>query len=212
MDINRIEKELKMSKITKRNWLLDAVLIISGITAILSGIYFLFLPSGGYRGGRNPAYDLQILFSRQTWDDLHTWGGIAMIAVAIFHLALHWSWVASMTKHAFKAWAGKSAKMNPRARWNLILNLVVGISFMLTALSGIYFLFVPGGRGAVDPLILFTRTTWDLIHTWAGVMFILGVSLHFAIHWKWVTKVSRMVFEHARPAQESPQTVASINS
>jgi cytochrome b subunit of formate dehydrogenase len=209
--------ELKMSpsnlsKQTLRNWTLDAFLLGSGILTILSGIYFLFLPSGGYQGGRNPYYNLQVLFSRQTWDDLHTWGGVAMIAIALYHLVLHWPWLVSMTRKSFRAMFGKAGKMNARGRWNLILNLFTAISFMLTALSGIYFLFFPGGRGALDPRLLFTRTTWDLIHTWAGVSFITGAVLHFAIHWLWIAKVTRKLFGHSQPAGAAHQAIPAIQS
>ncbi len=61
----------RIQAITGRNkWLLFAVVFLSGLVAALSGIYFLFVPSGGYQGGRNPTYGLTILFSRHTWDDL----------------------------------------------------------------------------------------------------------------------------------------------
>ena len=81
-----------LSPQTRRNWLIVAALSLSGIVAVLSGVYFLYLPSGGYQGGRNPLYGVTILFSRDTWDALHTWGGLAMIAGAAVHLALHWAW------------------------------------------------------------------------------------------------------------------------
>jgi hypothetical protein len=201
----------KMSMQTKRNWWLDAILSVSGMAAIFSGIYFLFLPSGGYRGGRNPFSGLQILFTRQIWNALHTWGGVAMIAAAMLHLALHWSWVVSMIRQAAKVWISKSGKMNNRTRWNLILNLVLGISFSLTALSGVYFLFYPGGRGAFDPTFLFTRATWNLVHTWAGVTLIATAILHFAIHWKWVAKVTRRLFERPHLAEADPQLIPAVN-
>jgi hypothetical protein len=57
-----------------------------------------------------------------------------------------------------------------------------------------YFLPFQSGRGSIDPLILFSRSTWDLIHTWAGVILIAAAVLHFAIHWKWVCKVTRSLF------------------
>jgi hypothetical protein len=159
-----------VSKQTRNNWLLDAAFFISGIVAAISAIYFLFLPVGGYRGGSNPWYNVQILFSRQTWDDLHTWGSVAMILIAAIHLATHWPWVINMARRAMRELAGQCGCMNPRGRWNLILNFIVAIGFVLTAISGVYFLFMPGGRGVADPTILFTRVTWDLIHTWAGVV------------------------------------------
>ena len=40
---------------------------------------------------------------------------------------------------------------------------------------------------------LFNRTTWDLVHTWAFVVMISAAILHFAIHWKWVTKVTTKI-------------------
>jgi hypothetical protein len=198
-----------VSKQTQKNWWIDAALFGSAIAAALSGIYFLFLPSNGFQGGRNSLHNIQILFARQTWDDLHTWGGVAMIAAAIIHLAIHWPWVVNMARRTWNELTGKSGSMNSRGRLNLILNSVVAISFVLTALSGVYFLFVPGGRGTVDPLILFTRTAWDLIHTWAGVTLIAAAITHLAIHWKWVTKVTyKMVgmLLSYRPVQQ-PVTV-----
>lgn len=190
-----------VSQQTQKNWWIDAVLFTSALVAALSGIYFLFLPTGGYQGGRNPLYNVQILFTRHTWDDLHTWGGIAMIAVAIIHLVIHWSWVTNMAKRTWNELTGKCGCMNARGRWNLNLNILVAISFLLTALSGVYLLFVPGGRGTPDLMFLFTRTTWDLIHTWAGVTLITAVVIHLAIHWKWVTKVTSKMIKMLFPGQ-----------
>jgi len=63
-----------------------------------------------------------------------------------------------------------------------------------------YFLFITVGRWAADPMILFTRTTWDLIHTWEGVSLIAAVIIHLAIHRKWVTKVTRKMLGMTVPA------------
>ena len=62
-----MEKKGLLSAKTKKNWLIDAALALGGVIAALSGIYFLFLPSGGYKGGRNPMYGVTILFERHTW-------------------------------------------------------------------------------------------------------------------------------------------------
>jgi cytochrome b subunit of formate dehydrogenase len=182
--------KILLSKQTRNNWLVDLALFSSALVAAISGIYFLFLPQGGFRGGRNPFYDLPILFSRATWEDLHTWGGLLMIAAVAVHLPLHWSWVVNMAKRMVKESSGKCGCMNQRGRFNLIVNLVIAASFLLTAISGIYLFFVPGGRWAVDPLVLFTRSAWKLFHTWSGVVLVIAAVLHFAIHWKWVSKVT----------------------
>lgn len=196
-----MQKQASVSEQTRKNWSVDAILFGSALIATLTGIYFLFLPTGGYRGGRNPYYDIQILFARSTWDVLHTWGGVAMITAVALHLPMHWSWVVNMTKRIGRELTGKCTPMNGRGRFNLVLNLIVGISFFLTALSGIYFLFSPGGHGAFDPGLLFSRLTWDMIHTWSAVVMISAAVLHFAIHWRWVTKVTSNIFGSIRTHQ-----------
>ena len=38
---------------TRLNWLIDASVFSGGVISGITGVYFLFLPSGGYRGGRH---------------------------------------------------------------------------------------------------------------------------------------------------------------
>ena len=91
-----------VSKQTQKHWWVNSALFTSAMLAALSGIYFLFLPTGGFQGGRNPLYNIQILFTRQTWDDLHTWGGLVMILAAIIHFVIHWKWVTKVTGKMIK--------------------------------------------------------------------------------------------------------------
>jgi preprotein translocase subunit SecY len=188
---------------TRKKWLLDAIIFLSGLVAVLSGVYFLFIPSGGYQGGRNPMYGVTILFSRHTWDDLHTWGGLLMIAAAILHFAIHWRWVKVMSKRTVKALLSREAKLSRGPRLNVAINALVAISFLLTTVSGIYFLFAPSGgfqggsNPGWDPMFLFSRMTWDLIHTWAGVVFIGAAVVHFWIHWRWIKGMTKRFFRHS---------------
>ena len=195
----------QISTQTRNNWLIDAGLFTAGILVAVSSVYFLFLPNGGYQGGRNPYYNVQVLFDRHTWDDLHTWTGVALIAIAAIHLVLHWSWVVNMTRRILNEVTGRCGCMNARGRWNLMLNVVVALSFTLAAISGVYFLFFPGGRSLPDPMILLSRSTWDLLHTWTGVIWMIATVFHFAIHWKWVTKVSAKLARRVLPAQPLAQ-------
>ena len=103
-------------------------LILSGVPIIFSSIYFLFLPVGGYQGGRNPYYNIRIIFLRETWDDIHTWAGIAMIAMAAIHILLHWSWILIITKRIFKIVTGQCKSMNARGQFNLLINGMIGLS------------------------------------------------------------------------------------
>ena len=200
-----MSKSNGMSTKTRTNWLIDAAVFTSGLIATLSGIYFLFLPSGGYQGGRNPFYGVIILFARRTWEDLHLWAGVAMIVAVIIHFSIHWNWVTAMAKRIWKSFGSAKMQVSKGARVNLIVNLVIAVSFLLTAASGVYFLFAPAGGyqgGSVaswDPGFLFSRTVWDLIHTWAGTVMIVTAVIHFVIHWGWISKVTSRFFGSLGP-------------
>ena len=198
---------------TRNNWLIDVGLFVGALIASITGIYFLFLPVGGYQGGRNPMYGITILFERHTWEDLHTWFGILMIAAAVVHIIVHWQWIMGMGRRILHEITHHETRFNNRSRFNLLINFAVGLGFTIAAISGIYLLFVPGGRNAIpDPRIIFTRTTWDLIHTWSGIGMIAAAAVHFAIHWKWVTKVTRKLFKSILPASRPGQSTKNVNA
>ena len=86
-----------MSK-AKVNYWVDLVIGVAFVVSALSGMVLFFAPSG-YQGGRNAYYGQQVLLlTTHTWDTLHTWGSIAMIAGVGAHLMLHWDWMVCMTK------------------------------------------------------------------------------------------------------------------
>lgn len=188
----------RISARTFWNWILDAVVLISGVLAAVSGVYFLFLASG-YQGGRNPYYGIVILFGRETWSLIHLWSGVIMISALLAHLVIHLGWIGMMARKITSAMRGRSTPLSSGARNNMLVDAAVAFSFLLCAVSGVYFLVVPHGGnsgGAVagwDPAFLFTRLTWDLIHTWSGVALILAALMHVAIHWRWITKVTTKV-------------------
>lgn len=190
-----------MSRRTRINWLLVAAVLLTGLAAGLTGLYFLFFARGGYQGGRNPDYGVTLLFPRSTWNDLHTWGGVLMIAAAGAHFLYHWPWVVMMVKRAAGMIGGRRAHMSPGAQINLFVDGVIALSFFLTAASGLYFLFTPQGgfRGGPnpgwDPGFLLTRFQWESLHTWAALTFAAAVVLHVAIHWRWVEKVTKRFFQ-----------------
>jgi cytochrome b subunit of formate dehydrogenase len=184
----------RMSGKTRANWLIDAAVALGGLLAGLSGIYFLYLPSGGYRGGRNPAYGIQILFERHTWSDLHTWTGVLMIVAVAIHFAIHWDWVKRMARRMWSTLRSGESNLSKGARINLALDAVVAVSVLLCALSGVYFLFAPAGGQSQEAGLLFSRTTWDMIHTWSGVVLAGSAVVHFAIHWRWVKNVTVKFF------------------
>jgi hypothetical protein len=89
-----------MSK-AKLNYIVDVIIGLGFILASLSGLISFFAPSG-YQGGRNPYYQQPVLFlTTHTWNVLHTWSSMAMIAGVGAHLVLHWEWMVCMTRKMF---------------------------------------------------------------------------------------------------------------
>lgn len=188
-----MEQSKTISSVTRRNWILDAVLFTTALVASVSGIYFLVFPDGGYKGGRNPYYGIQIIFEREGWEWIHTWISLGMIAVALIHLVLHWKWVGTTTKRLLHSLRERKSATNSGSKKNILVDVVLALAFILCAISGVYLFLVPEVKGdlGVDPMILFSRTGWDNLHTWSSIAFISAALIHFTIHWGWVIKVAK---------------------
>lgn len=202
-----------LSPTTRRNWLLDATVFAGALIAAISGVYFLVFVSGGYQGGRNPTYGITFLLERETWDLIHTWSGVLMISAVALHLTVHLNWIGMMSRKVL-ATLRRQSSLSKGARTNVLVDLAIAISFFLTAVSGVYFLVDTRSNWQVTsdtPLFLFSRTTWDLIHTWSAVTLIVAVVLHLAIHWGWVTKVTTKVWQSAKPATHHRGSVAVVD-
>ncbi len=79
------------------------VIVDLAIAALLlletvSGVILMFVLTGGFQGGRNPNYGRVVLLGRHGWELLHNWGGLAMAALALLHVVLHWRWIVGVAR------------------------------------------------------------------------------------------------------------------
>jgi hypothetical protein len=88
-----------------RNYILFVIMFLLGLFQVVSGfVLWLVLTHGaGYRGGRGLELADNFIWSRDTWIDLHDWTAVALLAMLILHLILHWKWIVYMTGKAFSA-------------------------------------------------------------------------------------------------------------
>lgn len=189
MDVNH----RKLGSQTMIRWGVVGLLFLSGLVVFASSVYFLLVPAG-YQGGRNPYYGLTVLFDRETWHQLHLWSGVAMIILLVVHILIHWKWIQAMFERCFRRDECTIGRLNWRARFNVTLNVVAALCFLVCATSGIYFLFAPPKRVAVLSPGLISYQGWTVLHTWSGVIMILLAVVHVALHWKWVTRVTARMF------------------
>lgn len=190
----------------RQNWWIDTLLGINALLTLTSSLYFLTFPIGGYQGGRNPYYNLVILFNRQTWDLLHTWSGAAMIFTALIHILIHWGWITGTIARSWQVITGKRQVFGSRLTYNILLDLLIGISFVICAISGMMFMFFPAS-GAQGTMPVFNKTIWDLVHTWSGVIMAMAALLHFLLHWKWIVNITGKILFGKRPAKTNDQPV-----
>ena len=78
-----------------------------------------------------------------------------------------------------------------KATVNYWVDLSIGVSYLLSAISGLVFL-LPG-----DPatgILGISYQVWNSVHTWSSLVMIVGVGAHLALHWRWmVSMTSRML-------------------
>jgi len=128
------------------------------------------------------------------WDAIHLWSGIGMIIAMVIHIAVHDRWILAMSKRFFHGKSEGIKSLNGKARFNIFLDVIAALSFLVVAILGVVLLVLPSGRSVevVDGFLL-SKVTWDIIHTWSGVVMLIAAILHFYTHWKWITKVTRRV-------------------
>ncbi len=186
-------KRTSVSTATLNRWWLFILLFVTGIAIFFSSVYFLYFPVG-FQGGRNPSYGTIIVFDREMWDTIHLWSGIGMIVVLVIHIAVHDKWIFAMLKRFFQGKSSGIKRLNKYARFNILMDAIAALSFLVVAISGVVLLFLPSGRSfEVVSGFLLSKATWDVIHTWSGVVMLISVIVHLYIHWKWITKVTRRV-------------------
>jgi len=131
-----------------------------------------------------------------------------MIGIALIHLLFHWDWLTKMAKKLAVIVQGKACGLTKYGLFNVWLDFTIAISFIIAAISGVNFLFSTGGSLSVrNQDFLFSRTAWDLIHTWSGILMTIAAIVHFVIHWRWVVNVSKRVVVNLFSKQELPQPV-----
>jgi len=200
-------KKSNLSSKLRYNWFIDAVLFLGALLAVLTGVYFLVYPVGGYMGGRNPDYGVIFIFGRETWEVLHDWTGIAMIAAALIHIVFHWKWILGTLKRIFRMLSRKAERFGNRLFWTIVIDAIIALGFFLSAISGLYFFFA-----AKDANWLLLDTTWDMIHTWSSDIMIIAALIHIILHWDWIKNITAKMFGKKKvKAVTSPATTITTS-
>ena len=91
-----------------------------------------------------------------------------------------------------------------RTMVNYWVDLVIGASFVFSAISGLVFL-LPG-----DPatgILGISYQLWNSVHTWSSLAMIVGVGVHLALHWRWMVSMTRRMLTPTG-RKRAPKTAA----
>jgi len=97
-----------------------------------------------------------------------------------------------------------------RVKLYYAVDVLIGIAFVLAAVTGVAFLAMGSGgyQGGRNPefstsLLGIERDLWNDAHTWASFAMIAGVGLHLLLHWKWILHTTMRVLRAGRGASRA---------
>lgn len=100
--------------------------------------------------------------------------------------------------------------MSTKGKINYWIDVVIGLAFVFSALSGLVLLIAPSGyQGGRNPyydqtVLLLSTHAWDTLHTWSSIAMISGVGAHLVLHWDWMVCMTRKLFTAGRPPRREP--------
>lgn len=95
-----------------------------------------------------------------------------------------------------------------KAKLNYWVDVGIGISFVLSAISGLVFLLpvAPSAR-----VLGIGYSLWSELHTWSSVGMILGVGAHLVLHWRWIlTMTKKMILPESSARQAAGSSTSGV--
>ncbi len=92
--------------------------------------------------------------------------------------------------------------LTKKAKANYSIDLGLFLTGLFEVVSGfVLWLILPrgGGQGRLvtEESFLWVRDTWITLHDWVGVAFMVLLIVHLALHWRWVTRMTREFLRRA---------------
>lgn len=78
-----------------------------------------------------------------------------------------------------------------KAKLNYWIDVSIGISFVLSAVSGLVFLLPVNAASDLNAVLGVNYSLWDQLHTWGSLAMIAGVLAHLVLHWKWIVTMTK---------------------
>ena len=106
-----------------------------------------------------------------------------------------------------------------RTSLNYWLNIVIGIAFIASFVTGVAFLFMgtggyEGGRNAAyeTAFLGIAREVWRSLHTFTSFVMTAGIGLHLVYHFRWIVCVTKRMLpaRELRPQMHKQDAVCEV--
>jgi hypothetical protein len=166
-----MRRGIEMMNKTKHNFWLDMTMFVTFLVSAVTG--FLL-----WRVIPHEAGITYLEFPRSVWVTFHIFSGMVSLAGVVIHVILHRNWL--------KALRGRSLKGMPeKLRTNRITDRIMWITFIATTVSGALAWAMHFGDD------MYVVTVPDRLHVAVGMALTCLVTLHLALHWKWIASTTR---------------------
>lgn len=177
---------------TEHNFWLDVTIFVALLITTITGfLLWLVIP-----------HKLDIIFlgfSRNMWVAAHICLGVVGLAGIVVHIVMHWGWL--------KALRGRPLSGMPeKVRANRIVDRILWITFIATNVFGaIAWAFHFGDDANIVSVP-------DRLHVVFGVAYTILMSVHLALHWKWIASTTqRHIHVNFRASRDLQQQEKNYN-
>ncbi len=126
-------------------------------------------------------------FPKATGIPVHEWLAALIIVPTLFHLVINWDWV----KHTC---ARILEKLKTMSAINLLVDVALFLSAVTVMLSG--FMVSQSIAGALG-LTVVPSAAWHVAHSLSAKFSVLFMTVHLALHGRWIARVARGWLESA---------------
>lgn len=85
-----------------------------------------------------------------------------------------------------------------KVKINYWVDFIIGIAFLVCTVSGLVFLipleWLNYSAGSLPTVLGLDFMLWDTLHTWSGILMVLGVFAHLVLHFKWMIRMTLKMF------------------
>jgi hypothetical protein len=125
--------------------------------------------------------------------EAHQWLGVALGALAAYHLIVHWAWVKAVSQRFL-------ARTSGQARLYYLLDAVTAFGLVLILVSGLVI-------STWLNLPLANYLVWKDLHVVFSSVTLLAVVVKLATHWRWLVRSTRQQARSWRPSRGGRPTV-----